>query len=84
MTCSEVNDFLADYRGGELQPEVRRRFEEHLLVCAACVSYLRSYDEAVRLARETGGELAQQLLPHDVPESLVDAILAATTRKRPA
>ena len=82
MTCREVNDFLADYRSGELLPEVRRRFEEHIGGCAACVAYVRSYDEAVRLARGAGAELAQQMLPAEVPEQLIDAILAATTRAR--
>lgn len=82
MTCREVNDFLADYRSGELLPEVRSRFEAHLTGCAACVAYVRSYDEALRLARGSRTELAQQMMPAEVPEQLVDAILAATTRAR--
>lgn len=82
MTCREVNDFLAEYRSGELLPEVRRRFEAHIAGCAACVAYVRSYDEAVRLAGDSRAERAQQTMPAEVPEQLVDAILAATTRAR--
>ena len=78
MTCRELTDFLADYSNGELLPEVRSRFEAHLLRCPACAAYVRSYDEAVRLARASGSILEQQLLPEDVPEELVTAILAST------
>ena len=77
-TCREVIDFLADYVNGELPPRVRAHFETHLLQCPACAAYVRSYDEALRLARGSGGVLEQQLLPEDVPEELVTAILAST------
>ena len=83
MTCRELTDFLADYSSGELLPEVRSRFETHLLRCPACAAYVRSYDEAVRLARATGSILEQQLLPEDVPEELVAAILASTRGAAP-
>jgi anti-sigma factor RsiW len=79
MTCGELNEFLADYRSGTLPPEVRRRFEEHLLGCPACVAYVRSYDATVRLVQATGHGV-DQLLPPDAPEELVDAILEATVR----
>lgn len=78
MTCRELNDFLADYVSGDLLPEVRGRFEAHLLSCPACASYVRSYRDAVRLARSSGTSLEQQLLPADVPEELVAAILDST------
>ena len=79
MTGRELNDFLADYRGGELAPDVRGRFEEHLLGCPACVAYVRSYQEAVRAVRATGTGL-EQLVPDDAPAPLVDAILDCTVR----
>ncbi|MBY0274036.1 zf-HC2 domain-containing protein [Candidatus Binatia bacterium] len=75
MTCRELNDFLADYRSGELLPEVRSRFEAHLLRCATCAAYVRSYGETIRLARAAGDDLEQQLLPTEAPRELVDAIL---------
>lgn len=81
MTCREVNGFLADYRSGELLPEVRDRLEAHLLRCPTCVAYLRSYDEAIRLARDSADALDDRLLPSDVPAELVEAILARTTRR---
>lgn len=82
MTCRDVSDFLADYTSGELLPEVRARFEAHLLRCPTCAAYLRSYEQVVRLARGSGGALEQQLLPEQVPEDLVKAILASTVGTR--
>lgn len=75
MTCRDLNDFLADHASGDLVPEVRSRFEEHLLRCPTCAAYVRSYAETVRLARAAGDDLDQQLLPAPVPEELVTAIL---------
>lgn len=84
MTCRELNDFLSDYRSGELLPDVRSRFEVHLLGCPACAAYVRSYAETVRLARAGRDPLEQQLLPSDVPEELIAAILDSTTGAPPA
>lgn len=82
-TCREVIDFLADYANGDLPPAVRTHFEAHLLRCPTCAAYVRSYDDALRLARGSGGVLEQQLLPEEVPEELVAAILASTLAPRP-
>lgn len=77
MTCRELNDFLADHASGELLPEVRARFDAHLLRCPTCAAYVRSYGETIRLARAAGGDLQRLQLPTDAPEELVDAILDA-------
>jgi len=76
VTCRDVAGFISDYLSGELSPEVRTRFDDHLARCANCRRYLRSYEETVTLGRhafdEAGAEPAL-----DVPEDLVQAILAA-------
>ena len=54
---------------------MRVKFEEHLAVCQACVDYLHSYRETVRLAGEAWRE--DELAIEDVPSQLIDAILAA-------
>jgi anti-sigma factor RsiW len=72
-------EFLADYLAGDLGSDERSMFERHLVHCADCLAYLRSYRATVRSVREvctTGDEL-----PEDVPEALLRAIVAA--RKRP-
>jgi anti-sigma factor RsiW len=74
LSCREALDFLADYLEGELAPEVRVAFERHLARCSDCERYLESYREAIRLGRlawDAAGPAA------DVPEALVQAILAS-------
>jgi anti-sigma factor RsiW len=76
MTCRDVIEFLLEYRSGTLPAGQRAAFEEHLETCPQCVAYLKSYDEAVRLGK---GALHHRDDPvsDDVPEELVQAILAA-------
>jgi anti-sigma factor RsiW len=77
LTCRELDEFLADYCAGELSPDDRAVFEQHLAECTDCATYLRNYGETVRLAREA---YADGPVPAEVPEGLVRAIL--DVRKR--
>jgi anti-sigma factor RsiW len=76
MTCRELVDFLGEYFDGELSDEVRRHFDAHLTACAECSTYLASYRETVRLAKDAM-QASDDPVPASVPESLVQAILAA-------
>jgi predicted anti-sigma-YlaC factor YlaD len=76
LTCREVTDFVADYLSGELALDVRAVFDEHLAECPDCVTYLRTYEDTIRLACD-----ADEPVPAAVPEKLVRAILA-TRRSR--
>jgi anti-sigma factor RsiW len=78
ITCRELIDFLDRYVDGELPAPTARRFEEHLAVCAACVEYLHSYRETIRLAGEAWND--EQIAIEDVPSQLIDAILAVRER----
>jgi anti-sigma factor RsiW len=80
MTCQQLTDFIVDYRSGALSPDVRTQFDAHLAACTDCVAYLKSYEETIRLARGAYGQ-ADDPIPADVPEKLVQAVLA-TRRKR--
>ena len=76
VTCREFADFMADYLSGELPAHTRTLFDEHLRVCPNCVTYLANYEKAVALGQralkdDDGG------VPADVPDRLVQAILAA-------
>jgi anti-sigma factor RsiW len=75
MTCREFTEFLATYLEGALPAEQRTLFEAHIEGCAACVRYLRSYRETMRLGR--GAFTPDEPVPDEVPEELVQAILAA-------
>jgi len=77
MNCRELVEFLMAYLEGELPPEQRRTFEEHLHACPPCREFLESYRDTIRLEK-------QALCCEDVgvdqkmPEALVQAILAAS------
>ena len=80
MTCRQLTDFIIDYRSGTLSPDVRAEFDAHLAECSDCVTYLKSYEDTIALARGAVGA-PDDPIPTDVPERLVTAILAAR-RKR--
>jgi anti-sigma factor RsiW len=70
LTCRELIDFLMAYIDGELPAEERKRFDAHLLVCASCTAYLRTYEATMRLERKVVGDC-------EPPEELVRAVLAS-------
>ena len=76
MTCREFIEFLWQYLSEELSPAQRARFAEHLSRCAPCVRYLKSYEETVKLGKAVFTH-PEDLVPTDVPEELVQAILSA-------
>lgn len=79
LTCREVVDFLLDYLSGALPVDQAAQFERHLAVCSACVDYIRSYEDTIRFSRTAFDDLTDEQAA-DVPEELVQAILAARRR----
>ncbi len=76
MNCREFVDFLMSYIEGDLESEPTRVFEEHMRLCPPCETYLDTYRDTIRLGRfacqdENGPP------PAEVPEQLIQAILAA-------
>jgi anti-sigma factor RsiW len=80
MTCGQLTDFIIDYRSGVLRPDVRAEFDAHLGECSECVTYLESYEDTIALARGVLGA-PEDLVPPNVPEKLVQAILAARGKR---
>ncbi len=78
MKCREFVEFLIEYLDGALADGERRVFEGHVEDCPACMNYLASYRETVRL----GGSVCapDDEVPPDVPEELMQAILSARRR----
>jgi len=79
MTCRELIDFLMQYLDGELPAERRDVFDAHLSICDACRRYLDTYREAIALGRDACAGAPDAPVGADVPEALVQAILAART-----
>ena len=76
MTCREFVDFLLEYLSGELSARERAEFERHLVQCPDCSAYLRSYRETIKLGNSVFAD-PEVPVPQDVPEELVQAILAS-------
>jgi anti-sigma factor RsiW len=66
MTCKEAIDVLADYIESSLTPELAEELERHLLDCAPCRAYLRTY----RKTREITGEVGRASMPEEMRERL--------------
>jgi anti-sigma factor RsiW len=81
MTCREFTDFLLDYVAGTLPAAERAAFVEHLGECEDCVTYLRNYEETIRIGKAVCKE-EHDAVGDDVPEELVAAVLAARQRGR--
>ena len=73
MTCQQLIDFIMSYLDDELPEDQRAEFDRHMAVCPPCVNYLRTYEKSVLLAKAC----ANESVPDEVPESLVQAILAS-------
>jgi anti-sigma factor RsiW len=79
MNCRTFIEFLMEYLSGELTLEERAIFDEHLAECPWCVAYLQNYHETIRLGKAAFAQ-DDELVPKEVPEELVRAILAARPR----
>src|SRR5262245_34896824 len=80
MTCREVIELLAEYLAGELPPAPRKAFTDHLDACPECAAYLKGYEQTIRLAKAALRE-PNESVSDDIPEELVQAILAARRRR---
>ncbi len=79
MTCREFAEFMSDYLSGDLGVDVRGPFERHLSRCPSCHAYLAQYRATVAAGKDAFTEL-DRALPEDVPEDLIQAILASRRR----
>ena len=73
LTCQQLIDFIMSYLDNDLPDDQRAEFDRHMAACPSCVDYLKTYEKTVQLAKSC----ADDPVPADVPESLVQAILAA-------
>jgi anti-sigma factor RsiW len=76
MTCREFIDFLMEYLSGELSTHEQTEFERHLADCSDCATYLRSYQETITLGKAVFAD-PHAPVPKEIPEELVQAILAS-------
>lgn len=80
LSCREFVEFLDDYLAHALEGEALTDFERHLSDCPPCVAYLQTYELSIRMGR-AALQASDEPLPEEVPEDLVQAILAARLRR---
>lgn len=78
ITCAEADAFIDDYLDDRLPPDTRKRFERHIRLCRPCSSYLEAYRRSVALAKAGADPVPRP----QMPEELVQAILAARKHER--
>lgn len=76
INCVQFEEFMMNYFEGTLPPARRMSFNAHLKVCRECRDYLAAYKQTIELGK-AAFENRDGPLPDDVPEDLVQAILAA-------
>lgn len=52
MTCRDYKNMMMGYIDGELEPEARRTFEEHLQSCKECSAEMREFKKLKQLTDE--------------------------------
>jgi hypothetical protein len=60
LTCAELVELVTDYHEGALEARDRQRFEEHVVFCDGCASYL---DGMRRTIEVTGRLTVDDVLP---------------------
>jgi anti-sigma factor RsiW len=69
ITCAELVELVTAYLEGALPAEDRLRFEQHLVMCEGCVTYLDQMRETIRLA----GRLGEKHLDDGARDALLHA-----------
>ena len=78
MSCNDVASVLDTHRTARLAPAERAKIDAHLAACPDCVHYLDSYKTTITLGKSIcDPEDADAPVPDDVPEELVQAVIAA-------
>lgn len=67
LTCAELVALVTDYWEGALSPRDRERFEEHVVFCRGCASYL----DQMLVTIEVTGRLAEDDLLPEAQEQLL-------------
>ena len=76
VTCRDFVEFLDQYLANGLPASQAEEFNGHLAACPSCVAYMKSYEQTIQLGRGAM-RAADEPLPTEVPEELIQAILAA-------
>jgi len=78
LSCRDFVEVIMAFLDGELDAAQCALFDAHLAACPDCVHYLDSYKTTITLGKSIcDPEDADAPVPDDVPEELVQAVIAA-------
>ena len=69
MNCNELVELVTAYLDEALDPQTRRRFDEHLALCDGCENYLEQFRVTVR----TVGRISAEQLDPGFRDRLLEA-----------
>jgi predicted anti-sigma-YlaC factor YlaD len=69
MSCKELVELVTEYLEGTLPPSERARFDEHLVLCPGCRTYL----EQMRLTIRVLGKLSEESIAPRARDELLRA-----------
>ena len=69
MSCQEFVELVTSYLDDAMDADTRQRFEEHLVLCPGCVTYVEQF----RATIEQLGDAQPPSLSATTMESLMDA-----------
>ena len=69
MTCQELVELLTEYLEGSLAADDHERFEDHLMTCRYCETYLDQMQTTIELL----GSLSEEHLPPAARDQLLAA-----------
>ena len=69
LACTEIVELVTAYLDDALAPADRERFEEHLVFCDGCDTYL----EQMRATILATGQLMPERLPAELEQRLLEA-----------
>jgi len=67
-TCKELTKLISDYVTDQLEPSLKREFEQHLSTCPDCVNFLNSYKKTAALT----GALEPTTLPAKLRNNVME------------
>lgn len=79
MTCRQFVELVTAHLGGQLTPEDRAAFEEHMRLCPGCDRYLDQFRTTITLL----GELPEKSISPAARTRLLDAFAGWRDRHDP-
>lgn len=80
ISCQEFESFVYEYYERQLPEDQRKRFEFHMRICPMCESAFNVYVRTIELTGRVF-DSQDELIPDEVPQELVNAMLAARRGK---